>query len=112
MIRLCRCAYAVASAGTRAAAPPSTRSCAAAIIAVDAWSCSTIVSAAAAVDAVHEHRARGRDRVELLVAAALEDRRIRLRPDHVGQRLRERAERGDGALAGLDLARVDEQRRR
>ena len=61
-----------------------------------------------AVDAVHEHRARSRDRVELLVAAGLEDRWIALRPDHVGDRLCERAERRHGALPGLDLARVDE----
>jgi hypothetical protein len=46
MIRLWRWAKAVASAGTRAIAPPSTRICVTAIIAVEAWRRSTIVSAA------------------------------------------------------------------
>ena len=43
-----RCANAVASFGTRASAPPSTRSWTALIGAVDLGSCSRIASAAAA----------------------------------------------------------------
>ena len=42
-----RCAKAVASFGTRASAPPSTRSWTAFIVAVDLGSCSRIASAAA-----------------------------------------------------------------
>ena len=47
MILLARCANAVASAGTRAMAPPSTRSCATRIDAVDASRWSRIVFATA-----------------------------------------------------------------
>ena len=46
MIRLSRWAKAVASAGTRPTAPPSTRICVTAIIALEARIRSTIVSAA------------------------------------------------------------------
>jgi hypothetical protein len=47
MIGRSRWAKAVALAGTRAMAPPSTRSWATAMGAVEAWSCSTTVAAAA-----------------------------------------------------------------
>ena len=47
MMRFLLCANAVASAGTRATAPPRTRSCATPIIAVDVARCSRIVSASA-----------------------------------------------------------------
>jgi hypothetical protein len=46
MIRRSRWAKAVASAGTRAMAPPSTRSWATAMGAVEAWRCSRMVLAA------------------------------------------------------------------
>ena len=47
MMRLLRWAYAVASAGTRATAPPRTRSCVTAIAALEASIRSRIVSAVA-----------------------------------------------------------------
>ena len=59
-MRLVLCAKAVASRGTRAAAPPSTRSCTAAIGAVELRSRSSIVPARLAIERVEEERAPDR----------------------------------------------------
>ena len=99
---------AVASSGTRAIAPPRTRSWTAATGAVAVSRCSRIVSAASRGQPVDEDvRPRAerrrwalRPRVHLRVAD---------RPDHVGERGREGADRRDRPLTGLGAARVDHQ---
>ena len=109
MMRRSRCANAVASAGTRAIAPPRTRSCATAIGAVEPSMRSTIVSAVAWSTLSANSVRDDRDGAVALVVGR-KHLRIGHRADHVGDRGRERAERRHGALAGLDVARVDEHR--
>ena len=62
-----------------------------------------------AVDRVDEHRSRRRHGVVLLVLGRV-DLRVRHRPDQVRDRLGERSERREGALAGLRVAGVRHER--
>ena len=110
MMRRSRWANAVASAGTRAIAPPRTRSCVTAIGAVERSSRSRIDLRGPRARRCSVNNVRDdRDGAVALVGRGIH-LRIGHRADHVGERRRERAERRDGALAGLDVARVDDHR--
>ena len=98
----------MASAGTRAIAPPSTRSSQAAIVADDSPIRSRIVSACREPTLpANVVRATATGRCALLVGIHLG---VLHRPQEVGDRLGQRAEGRDGALARLHVARVDHRR--